>query len=40
MNLIIMDITQMVLARLRQDKKHEPLGGGFSLWSNSLAIFG
>ena len=38
---LIMDITlQMVFARLREDERHEPRGGGWSLGSNSLDIFG
>ena len=37
---LIMDITQMVLALLRRNERHEPQGGGWLLWSNGLAIFG
>ena len=37
---LIMGITQMVLARIRRDERHEPRGGGWALWSNSLAILG
>ena len=28
---LIMDITMMVIARLRRDERHEPRGGGWSL---------
>ena len=37
---LIKDITQTIFARLRLDERHEPRGGGWSLLSNSLAIFG
>ena len=36
---LIMDTMVMVLARLRQGGRNEARGGGWSLWSNSLAIF-